>query len=134
MDVADEVDDPFQCLLLLGDPNFFLKSTAGVVRDGRDDTPLFWTVSLVVDIAALGWVVKSINIMVDGAELAAFLVSIAVRPGSDVGEIRRGCIVQQMFGELGCLLAHKVLGDVCDCSVAEGSPGVDMSGKNSQKR
>jgi hypothetical protein len=60
VDVADEVDNELQCLLLLKNGDVLFKGTAGVVCNGGDDAPLFRAVPLVVDTAGLGWVVERI--------------------------------------------------------------------------
>jgi len=57
VNVADEVDNPFECLLLLDETDGSGYSAARVICDSGDNTAFFRTVSLVYDVANLGWIV-----------------------------------------------------------------------------
>lgn len=51
MNIANEVDDKFQGLLLFNNTDRLLDRTARIVRNGRDNAAFLWAVPLVVDIA-----------------------------------------------------------------------------------
>ncbi len=78
VDVADEMNDPFESLLLLNQADGLGDGAGGVVGDGRDDAAFLGTVALVVDVALLGWAVQGVDVVVGRAEAAFGGVAVAV--------------------------------------------------------
>jgi hypothetical protein len=78
VDVADEMDDPLQCLLLLDETDGFGDGAGRVVGDGRDDAALLGAIALVVYVALLGGRVEGVDVVEGRTELSASGVAVAV--------------------------------------------------------
>lgn len=143
VDVADEVDHPFQGFLLLDQTDGFGYCAGGVVGDSGHDAAFLGAVALVVDVALLGGRVQGIDVVQGRAEFALIGVAVAVGlgwsvngcvlvvlsargayPGSHVGEVGSRRIIQDALGKLLGVLRDKVLRNVCYSGMAQRAPSV----------
>lgn len=81
VDVADEVDYPFQGHLLLGQADGGGHGAGRVVGDGGHDAAFFRAVALIVYVAGGRWAVQGVNVVVGRAEAAVGGIAVAVGLG-----------------------------------------------------
>lgn len=126
VDVAEEMNNPFQCFLPFNKRDVQIYNPRRVVRDCRDNAAFFRAISFIVDIAALWGRVQGIYVVEGRGEGSLGRVSVCVGPGCYICQVRGGCVVEESLGERFCGIADEALGDEGNRVVAQGAPRGDV--------
>ena len=78
VNIADEVNHPLECFLLLGNADVLGDGACRVIGDGGNDASFFRAVTFVVDVALLRWGVESINVVEGRAKASFSCVTVAI--------------------------------------------------------
>ena len=95
VDIAQEVNDPFEGLLAFCDREVFIGHTSGVIGNGGHNTAFLGAVALVVHVAGRRRRVEGIDIMERRGESTLSGVAVRISPCCNVAQVGRRGVVEK---------------------------------------